>query len=117
MAQGSLGTLDKRLTNVTDTESGLVRRSDAVVDDGSQVERDVVLGHADLLGNLDNLDLDVDLDKVLGEGVNINETRIDSAGESTELGDETNVSLANWLVWVGAYDAAWNSAECTDAST
>jgi hypothetical protein len=44
-------------------------RSDAVVNDGRQVQCDVVLGHAYLLWYLDDLDLDVDLDKVLGEWV------------------------------------------------
>lgn len=117
MAQSSLRTLNKCLANITDAESGLVRRSDAIVDDRRQVERNVVLGHADLLGYLDNLDLDVDLDKLLGQGVNIDETWVDSAGESTKLGDESNVSLADGLVGVGAHDAAWDGSQSTDAAT
>ena len=65
MAKSRLRTLHKRLADVGDGESGLVGRGDAVVDDGCQLEGDVVLGHADLLGNFDDLDLDVDLDELL----------------------------------------------------
>ena len=50
--QRRLCTLDQRRAHVGDAERGLVGRRDVVVDDGREVERDVVLGHADLLGDL-----------------------------------------------------------------
>ena len=52
MAERCLRTLNERLADVGDGESGLVRRSNAVVDDRCQLQGDVVLGHADLLGDL-----------------------------------------------------------------
>lgn len=39
-----------------------MRRHNVVVDDGGEVDRDVVFGHAHLFGDFDDLDLDVDLD-------------------------------------------------------
>lgn len=41
----------------------------------------------------DDLDLDVDLDEVLGKRIDPHETRIDSARESAKLGDETDGTL------------------------
>jgi hypothetical protein len=93
-----------------------VGRRDAVVDDGRQVKRDVVLGHADLLGHLDNLNLDIYLDQILRERVDIDETWVDGTGEATELGDQANISLIYWLVWIRAYDATWDRAESADAA-
>ena len=110
MAQRSLRTLDKRLADVADAESGLVGRSDAVVDDGGQVQGNIVLGHTDLLGHLDDLDLDVDLHQLLGERVDVDQTGVDGTREAAELGDETDVSLRHGLVGIRADDAAWNGA-------
>ena len=62
-----------------------------------------------------NLNFDIDLDELLGQGVDLDETRVDCTVESTKLGYETNVSLANWLVWVRADDTTWNGSEETDA--
>jgi len=81
------------------------------------LQRDVILGHADLLGNFDNLNLDINLNKLLGERVDVDKTGVDSAGKSTELGDQANVSLVHGLVRVRAADAAGDSAECTDDSS
>lgn len=58
-----------------------------VVDNGGKVECDVVLCHANLSWNLDNLNLNIDLDEPFREGIDIDETWVNSAGESTELGD------------------------------
>ena len=80
-----LCTLDESLADVCNAEGGLVRRGDAVVNDRSKLQRDVILGHADLLGNFDDLNLDIDLNKLLGERVDVDKTGVDSAGKSTEL--------------------------------
>merc|ERR1711937_327038 len=85
-----------------------------VVDDRGQAQGDVVLGHADLLGDLCDLDLDIDLDQTLGEGVDLDEAGIDGLVESTKLGDETDVALVDALVWVGADDAAGDGAQGTN---
>jgi hypothetical protein len=45
----------------------------------------------------------------------VDKTRVDGAGEATELGDESNIALRDGLVGVGADDAAGNGAEETDA--
>jgi hypothetical protein len=117
MTQRRLCTLDKCLADVADAEGGLVRRRDAVVNDGRKLQRDIVLGHADLLGDLDDLDLDVDLHKLLGERVDVDETGVDGAGEAAEFGHETYVSLVHGLIGIRANDAAGDCAEGTDAAT
>lgn len=115
VAERRLGSLDERLPDVADAEGGAVRRHDAVVDDGGEPQGDVILCHADLLGHLDELNLDVDLDEALRERVDLDETWVDCAREAAELGDEANVALIDGLVRVRADDAAWNRAASTDA--
>lgn len=115
VAEGGLGALDEGLADVGNAEGGLVGGDDVVVDDRGQVEGDVVLGHADLLGNLDNLDLDVHLDQVLAEGVDLDEAGVDGLVELAELGDQANVTLCNSLVRVGAADATGEGTHCSDA--
>lgn len=87
-----------------------------VVDDTGQPEGDVVFGHANLLWNLGNLDLDVDLDQALGQRVDLDETRVNGAVETAEFGDETNISLIDTLVGVRADDATGNGSHGTDDS-
>lgn len=117
MAQSSLGTLHKSLSDVVDAKSSLVRRDDMVVDDGRESQGDVVLGHAHLLGNLGGLDLDINLDETLAERIDIDQTGVDSLVELAELGDETNITLLDVLVWVGADDAAGNGTHASNEST
>lgn len=52
MAQGGLGALNESLADIANAEGRPVWRSDAIVDYGSKMQRDVVFCHADLLGNL-----------------------------------------------------------------
>lgn len=87
MAQRGLRTLNEGLTDVADAKSGLVGRGDAVVYDGRQIQCDVVLGHAYLLRDLDDLDLDVHLHELLRKRVHVDETWIDSASKASKLGD------------------------------
>ena len=117
VAESGLGTLNQCLTNIADPEGGLVWAGDVVVDNGRELKGDIVLGHADLLWDLDNLDLDIDLDETLRERVDFDKTWVDGAIETTEFGDETDVALRDGLVWVGAADAAWDGAEGTNAGT
>lgn len=77
----------------------------------------LTFGHANLLRHLHNLNLDIDLYERFRERVDLDETRVDGASETTELGDETNVTLLDWLVWVGAADTARNRSESTDSRT
>jgi hypothetical protein len=116
VTQSRLRTLHERLAEIGDAEGGFVRARDVVVDDGCEGEVDVVLGHADLLRYLDNLDLHIYLDQALGEWVNFDETGVHCSCESAELGDQTDLTLRDWLVRVGADDAAWDCAQCTDAA-
>ena len=58
----------------------------------------------------DDLDLDVDLDQLFGEGVDLDETGVDGAVEAAELGHEADVSLADWFVGVRAADATWDGS-------
>ena len=114
VAKGGLRALDEGLADVADTEGGFMGRGDVIVDDGGEVQGDVVFSHADLLGDLDDLDLDVDLDELLGQGVDLDKTGVDSAVEAAELGNETNIALRDGLVWIWANDAAGNSSTETD---
>ncbi len=65
----------------------------------------------------DNLDFDIDLDELLGERVNLDETRIDSTVESAKLCDQADVALADGAVRIGAADAAGNGTEASDDRT
>jgi hypothetical protein len=112
-----LCTLDESLADIGNAEGGLVRRGDAVVNDRGELQRDVIFGHADLLGNFDDLNFDIDLNKLLGERVDVDKSRIDSAGKATKLGDEANISLVHGLVRIRAADTAGNGTECTDDSS
>lgn len=93
MAQGGLGTLNERLFDVCDTESGLVWRRDLVVDDRGEIEGHVVLGHADLARHFDDLDLDIDGGQMLAEWVHLDQTGIDRALEARERESELEVRL------------------------
>lgn len=115
MAECRLSTLNKRLSDVRDAKSCLMWRGNVVIDNGSELERNVVLGHADLLWDFDNLNLDIDLDESLGERVDLDETWVDGTVETAELCDETDVALGDRLVGVGAADAAGDGAEGADA--
>lgn len=114
VAQRRLGALDQGLAHVGDAEGGLVRRHDVVVDDRRQLQRHVVLGHADLLGHLDDLDLDVDLDQALAQRVDLDEARIDRLVELAELGHQADVALVHLLVRVREAEAARDGAERPD---
>ncbi len=128
-----LRALHQGLADVGDAEGSLVWGSDVVVDDGGQMERHVVLGHAHLLWHLctstlapaeahdfarvhtHNLDLDIDLDETFAERVDLDEAGIDGAIESTELGDQAHVTLRHRLVRVRTADAAGEGAHGSNA--
>lgn len=114
VAEGGLGALHEGLADVGDAKGGLVRGDDVVVDDGLEAEGDVVFCHADLLGDVGRLDLDVDLEEVLGERVDLDEAGVDGLVEAAKLGDEADVALLDRLVRVGAADATRDSAHGAD---
>lgn len=116
VAQGGLGPLDQGLTNIGDSKGGFVRAHDVVIDDRGEVQGDVVFGHADLLRDLDDLNLDIDLDQALGERVDLDQAGIDGLVEFAELGDQADIALVHVLVRVGTKDAAWNGAQGSNAS-
>lgn len=86
-----------------------------IVDDRGQAQSNIVLGHAGLLRHFCNLDLDVDLNEPLAEGVDLDQAGIDCFVETTELGDEADLALVDVLVGVGADDAARNSTQSSNA--
>jgi hypothetical protein len=55
------------------------------------------------------------LDEPLAEGVDPDQTGIDCLVETTELGNETDLTLVDVLVRVGADDAARNSTQSSNA--
>ena len=70
----------------------------------------LTFGHANLLRHLHNLNLDIDLYERFGERVDLDETRVDGASETTELGDETNVTLLDGFVLVDCKLTATNKS-------
>lgn len=76
--------------------------------------RFLTFGHANLLRHFHDLNLDIDLHERFRERVDLDETRVDGASETTELGDETNVTLFDGLVRVRAADTARNRTKSTD---
>lgn len=64
-----------------------------------------------------DLDLDIHLDQLLRQWVDLHETRVHCAIEAAEFGDQPDVTLADWLVGVGAKDAEGDGAAETDAGT
>ena len=117
VAKCSLCALDEGLANVRDPEGGFVRRRDVVVDDGGEVDADIVFGHAYLLRHLDDLNLDIDLYKFLRKWIDLDQAGIDSAVKATKLGDETDITLGDRFVGVRTDETAWNSAAKTNTST
>jgi hypothetical protein len=64
-----------------------------------------------LAGDLHDLNLDINLNKSLGERVDLDQARVDGAREATELCDQADIALGDWLVRVRADDTAGNGAE------
>lgn len=75
------------------------------------------LGHANLLGNFADLDLDVDLDELLGKWVDLDKARVDGAMEAAKFCNEANIALSNWFVGIRADHAAWNGTKKTDTAS
>ena len=73
----------------------------------------ITFGHANLLRDLNNLNLDIDLNERFGERVDLDKTRVDGTSETSKLGDETDVTLLDRLVWIRAADAARNRTKST----
>lgn len=114
VTQSGLGALNQSLADIGDAESGLMGADNMVVDDRGQVDGNIVLGHADLLGDLDDLDLDIDLDQAFAQRVNLHQAGVDCLVKSAKFGDETDVALINALVRVGAANAAGNGTDGAD---
>lgn len=85
MSQSGLSALHERRSDVGDAERGLVWGSDLVVDDGGEIESDIVLGHANLARHFDDLDLDIHGLETFADGVDLDETRVHGALEATSM--------------------------------
>jgi hypothetical protein len=64
-----------------------------------------------------DLDLNIDLDKTFTERVDLDETGINSTIESTEFGNETDITLRDRFVGVRTDDAARNGTHGSNAGT
>ena len=115
MSKCSLRALNKRLADIRDPERGFVWGGDVVVDNGGEADANIILRHADLLWYFDDLDLNIDLDELLGQRIDLDKTRVDSAVETAEFRDEADISLADGFVGVGADNAARDGTAETDA--
>lgn len=96
------------------TECCLVWRNDVIVDDRGQMQSNIVLGHADLLWHLDDLNFDIDLNELLAERIDLDETWIDSSIKASKLGDKTDIALIHWLIGIRADNATRNGSQTTD---
>jgi hypothetical protein len=45
------------------------------------------------IAHTNNLNLDINLDKLLAERIDLDQTRIDRSVEATKLGDQTDIAL------------------------
>lgn len=74
-----------------------------------RVNRQAIVRHTDYL------DLHVDLDELLAQGVDLDETRINRTIESTEFSHETDIALFDGLVRIWADAAARNGAQAANS--
>ena len=72
-----------------------------------------------LHGNLhtNNLDLDINLNEALAQRIDLDKTRVDSTIETTELGDQTDITLRDMLIRIRADNAARDGSQVTYAVT
>lgn len=74
----------------------------------------LTFGHANLLRHFHDLNLDIDLYERFGKRIDLDETRVDGASETTELGDETNVTLLDGFILVDCKPTTTNKSWSTD---
>lgn len=75
-----------------------------IVNDGGELNSDVVLSHTDLLWDLADLNLDVDLNEFLRQRVNLDKTWVNGAVEAAEFSNQAHVSLGDGFVRVRTAD-------------
>ena len=85
-----------------------------IVDDRSQVEGNVILGHADLTRHLDDLDLDINSCQVLAERVDLYEAGINCTLKTTKLGHQSDLTLVNGRKRIRAADTAGYGSQGTN---
>jgi len=64
-----------------------------------------------------NLNLDIDLDEAFAEGIDLDETGINRTIESTEFGDQTDITLRDRFVGVRTDNTAGNGTHSSNART
>ena len=100
--------------DVADSKDRLRGVDDVPVKNRVDLDVDVVLGHDNLLRDISNLDLDVDLDHLLGDWVDLGKTVIHNLVELAKASNETDGALGDGIVRVGAADAAGDGSEGAD---
>lgn len=111
-------------------------RRDLIIDDGGQIQRDVIFGHADLARDLDDLDLNIDGSETLAQWVDLHEARVNCAFKAitlvsvffqtapgsmcmgykpSEFRHQTDFALVDRFVGVGAADTTRDSTQKSDA--
>lgn len=63
----------------------------------------------------DYLDLHIDLDELLAQGIDLDETGINRTVESAEFGHETDITLFDRLIGVWADAATRNGAQAANS--
>lgn len=64
-----------------------------------------------------DLYLDIDLNQFLGQGIDLDKTRVNGPIESTEFRHKTNVPLVDGFVWIRTDTAARDGSQEANART
>lgn len=108
VAKRGLSPLDQGGTDAADAKGRFVGIDDVVVDDRGDVHVDIVFGHADLRGDFDDGDFDVDLLQSLAQTrwceirrrreilrIDSGETRVNGTVVLAEFQDETSLTFVD----------------------
>jgi len=77
---------------------------DVIVNDGGELNSDIVPSHTNLLWDLADLNLDVYLNEFLGQRVDLDKTWVNSAVKTAEFSNQAHVSLGDGLIRVRTAD-------------
>ena len=88
---------------------------DMIVDNRRKTNADIILGHANLPGNVGvSLNFDVNMSKSLAEWIDFDQARVHRLPEPTESGDKTNTALLNVLIRIRKDKTARHSSYASD---
>lgn len=111
ITENCLRFLDERRTYVLNGKGGAVRVDDVVDDDGFDLTVETIAGEDCLLRDVYDLDLDGDLTQRFAERVDFDKSRIDGTRKLSERRNESDATLLDLLVRIGATEATRDRSE------